>query len=335
MSMSSTPENRLQFICEPQQVLPFATAFSVLNPSTKPILCEPSTPPSPCSPPTRRGRRRCSLRRGRLQLHQGPPPPTLLQVPARRPPLLRRSHPPHPPGRHPRRRSPQPPPPQGLRRPAPPGTTPAALAAALRARFGPDSVEYALVAPGGLCAIVLFRRLCDARRALFSPVGEGLLGAGLFLPLDFLTPPAGRDRRAVVARFAGPRSPERLAELGALLARYGAVAEGPAWAGAWVSGTDGRRTPEPSAAYVVYEDAAATDAALADNPSRVVASRATSCERVLHITDPEPHPPPSHQLSMLPPPPPTAAVPQEGPRRWQGTNQRRRLEFDDPTRLTL
>nr|CAD1842147.1 unnamed protein product [Ananas comosus var. bracteatus] len=184
----------------------------------------------------------------------------------------------------------------------PPGTTPAALAAALHASFGPGSVECALVAPDGRCAIVLFRRLSDARHALFSPLGAGLLGAGagIFYPLDLFPPPAGRACRAVVARYAGPRSPERLAELGALLARYGAVAEGPAWAGAWVSSTDGRRTPAPSAAYVVYEDAAAADAALADKP-KVVAGNLVFCERVVYIIDPQPHPPPPLQLSMPPP----------------------------------
>ncbi|XP_020107243.1 UBP1-associated protein 2B-like [Ananas comosus] len=284
MRRSSTPENLLEFICEPQQVLPFATAFSVLNPSTEPILCEPLHPTfAPLNPDPAEDVAAAHYAEGDSSSIRG----LLLQpfsksqlvdllfsAAAIRPALLDRIR--AVARRNPRHR-------KVFVDQLPPGTTPSALAAALRARFGPDSVEYALVAPGGLCAIVLFRRLCDARRALFSPVGEGLLGAGLFLPLDFLIPPAGRDRRAVVARFAGPRSPERLAELGALLARYGAVAEGPAWAGAWVSGTDWRRTPEPSAAYVVYEDAAAADAALVDNP-KVVAGNLVLCERVLHIT---------------------------------------------------
>nr|CAD1842121.1 unnamed protein product [Ananas comosus var. bracteatus] len=303
MSRSTATENPPEFICEPQQVVPSARRSPCSTRPPSRSSASPSTPPSPRSPRPRRGRRRRSLLEADSRSIRG----LLLQpftksqlvdllfsAAAARPDLMdhiravARSNP-----RHRKVFVDQ----------LPPGTTPAALAAALHASFGPGSVECALVAPTA-AAPSSSSAASPTPAARYSPRSARASSA----PAPASSTPS----------TSFPRPPAAPAE---------PSSRGPAWAGAWVSSTDGRRTPAPSAAYVVYEDAAAADAALADNP-KVVAGNLVFCERVftssIHSRIPR------RRISCRCRPAATlhGGGASRKPEEREGSNPRRRLDFD-------
>nr|CAD1842122.1 unnamed protein product [Ananas comosus var. bracteatus] len=160
MRRSSTPENLLEFICEPQQVAPSPrrSPYSTRPPNPSPAT--PSTPPSPRSLPP--------------PPPPPPPPDPDDDVAARTTPAPSgpsSSNPSPSPSSSTSTSPPPPPAPTSWTTSAPTlaatpahrkvfiyplrhGTTPAFLVDVLRAHFGPDSVECALVAPAAYAALV-------------------------------------------------------------------------------------------------------------------------------------------------------------------------------------